>query len=70
MLAASVSLVTPFEPACILVYSPGKYRFWDFIKVGTPLTVDIRGKQTPAQVVKLPFYKRPATPAAGQAAAK
>ena len=39
MLAASVSMVTPFEPACILVYSPGKYRFWDFIKVGTPLTV-------------------------------
>ncbi|OKL39942.1 SLC13 family permease [Pontibacter flavimaris] len=39
MLAASVSLVTPFEPACILVYSPGKYRFWDFIKVGTPLTL-------------------------------
>ncbi|NDK55250.1 SLC13 family permease [Pontibacter fetidus] len=39
MLAASVSLVTPFEPACILVYSPGKYRFGDFIKIGTPLTV-------------------------------
>ncbi|MHC2990928.1 potassium transporter TrkA [Pontibacter sp. HJ8] len=39
MLAASVSLVTPFEPACILVYSPGKYRFWDFIKIGSPLTI-------------------------------
>lgn len=39
MLAASVSMVTPFEPACILVYSPGKYHFWDFIKVGTPLTI-------------------------------
>ncbi|WP_439879850.1 SLC13 family permease [Pontibacter sp. MBLB2868] len=39
MLAASVSLVTPFEPACILVYSPGKYHFRDFIKTGTPLTV-------------------------------
>ncbi|MCX2739869.1 SLC13 family permease [Pontibacter anaerobius] len=39
MLSASVSLVTPFEPACILVYSPGKYRFWDFIKVGSPLTL-------------------------------
>ncbi|NEM97112.1 SLC13 family permease [Pontibacter burrus] len=38
MLAASVSLVTPFEPACILVYSPGKYRFSDFIKIGSPLT--------------------------------
>ncbi|MEJ8802234.1 SLC13 family permease [Pontibacter sp. H249] len=39
MLAASVSMVTPFEPACILVYGPGRYRFWDFIRVGTPLTV-------------------------------
>ncbi|TPE44301.1 SLC13 family permease [Pontibacter mangrovi] len=39
MLAASVSLVTPFEPACILVYSPGKYRFRDFMKVGSPLTL-------------------------------
>ncbi len=38
MLAASVSLVTPFEPACILVYGPGKYKFRDFIKIGTPLT--------------------------------
>ncbi|WP_187261975.1 SLC13 family permease [Pontibacter beigongshangensis] len=39
MLAASVSLVTPFEPACILVYTPGKYRFMDFIKIGSPLTL-------------------------------
>ncbi|MCJ8164656.1 SLC13 family permease [Pontibacter sp. E15-1] len=39
MLAASVSLVTPFEPACILVYSPGKYKFRDFIQIGTPLTI-------------------------------
>ncbi|PRY08902.1 di/tricarboxylate transporter [Pontibacter ummariensis] len=39
MLAASVSLVTPFEPACILVYSPGKYKFRDFIKIGSPLTL-------------------------------
>ncbi|MFD3003120.1 SLC13 family permease [Pontibacter toksunensis] len=39
MLAASVSLITPFEPACILVYSPGKYKFWDFIRIGSPLTL-------------------------------
>ena len=39
MMAASVSLITPFEPSCILVYSPGKYRFLDFIKVGGPLTL-------------------------------
>lgn len=38
MLGASVSLITPFEPACILVYGPGKYRFADFVKVGSVLT--------------------------------
>jgi len=26
--------------------------------LGTSLTVDIRGTQTPAKVVKLPFYER------------
>lgn len=39
MLSASVSLITPFEPSCILVYGPGRYRFIDFIKVGAPLTI-------------------------------
>ena len=39
MLAASVSFITPFEPSCILVYGPGKYRFVDFVKVGLGLTV-------------------------------
>ncbi|MCM8568612.1 SLC13 family permease [Gramella jeungdoensis] len=39
MLGASVSLITPFEPSCILVYGPGKYKFMDFIKAGVPLTV-------------------------------
>lgn len=38
MLAASVSFITPFEPSCILVYGPGKYRFADFVKVGVGLT--------------------------------
>ncbi|WP_300434942.1 SLC13 family permease [Christiangramia sp.] len=38
MLGASVSLITPFEPSCILVYGPGKYKFMDFIKAGVPLT--------------------------------
>lgn len=38
MFAASVSFITPFEPSCILVYGPGKYRFADFLKVGTGLT--------------------------------
>ncbi len=39
MLAASVSFITPFEPSSILVYGPGNYRFFDFVKVGAGLTV-------------------------------
>jgi di/tricarboxylate transporter len=39
MLAASVSFVTPFEPSCILVYGPGKYKFMDFVKNGIWLTL-------------------------------
>jgi di/tricarboxylate transporter len=38
MLAASISFIAPFEPACILVYGPGKYRFMDFVKTGGLLT--------------------------------
>lgn len=38
MLSASVSMLTPFEPSCILVYGPGKYKFIDFVKVGGILT--------------------------------
>lgn len=37
MLSASISVLTPFEPSCILVYGPGKYRFGDFMKVGSGL---------------------------------
>lgn len=38
MLAASISFITPFEPSCVLVYGPGKYRFADFVRVGGWLT--------------------------------
>ena len=38
-LAASLSFITPLEPSCLIVYGPGKYRFRDFLIVGTPLTV-------------------------------
>lgn len=38
MLAASVSFIAPFEPSCILVYGPGKYKFLDFMKTGGLLT--------------------------------
>jgi di/tricarboxylate transporter len=37
--AASCSYLTPLEPACLMVYGPGKYQFSDFAKVGLPLTV-------------------------------
>ena len=39
MLSASISLITPFEPSCLLVYGPGKYKFTDFLKTGSLLTV-------------------------------
>lgn len=39
MLGASVSLITPFEPSCILLYGPGKYEFMDFLKTGSLLTI-------------------------------
>jgi di/tricarboxylate transporter len=34
MLGASSSFIAPFEPACILVSGPGKYRFTDYLKAG------------------------------------
>ena len=37
--AASFSFITPLEPACILIYTPGRYRFMDFVKIGTFLTI-------------------------------
>jgi di/tricarboxylate transporter len=36
--AASCSFLTPLEPSCVLVYGPGRYRFFDFSRVGFPLT--------------------------------
>lgn len=39
--AASCSFLTPLEPACVLVYAPGRYRFFDFIKVGSILTLAV-----------------------------
>ncbi|CAN5606082.1 hypothetical protein BH20VER1_BH20VER1_01010 [soil metagenome] len=37
--AASCSFLTPLEPSCILVYGAGRYRFADFLKVGSLLTL-------------------------------
>jgi di/tricarboxylate transporter len=39
--AASCSFLTPLEPACVLVYTPGQYRFIDFFKVGSILTIAV-----------------------------
>jgi di/tricarboxylate transporter len=39
--AASCSFLTPLEPACVLVYTPGRYRFLDFVKVGSVLTIAV-----------------------------
>ena len=39
--AASCSFLTPLEPACVLVYTPGRYRFTDFLKVGSLLTIAV-----------------------------
>jgi len=38
-IAASCSFVTPFEPACLLVYGTGHYRFLDFARTGAGLTL-------------------------------
>ncbi|MCR6656893.1 MAG: SLC13 family permease [Opitutus sp.] len=40
-IAASCSYLTPLEPACLMVYGPGRYRFADFMRVGGLLTVVI-----------------------------
>lgn len=41
--AASTSYMTPLEPSCLMVYGPGRYRFSDFLKVGSLLTFLIYG---------------------------
>jgi di/tricarboxylate transporter len=39
--SASCSFITPLEPACLIVYGPGHYKFLDFTRVGGILTVII-----------------------------
>jgi len=39
--AASTSYLTPLEPSCLMVYGPGRYRFVDFLRVGSLLTLII-----------------------------
>ena len=42
-IAASTSYLTPLEPSCLMVYGPGNYRFSDFLKVGSLLTLIVYG---------------------------
>lgn len=39
VVAASCSFLTPLEPACMLVFGTGKYRYTDFLKYGLGLTM-------------------------------
>jgi di/tricarboxylate transporter len=52
MLAASISFIAPFEPSCILVYGPGRYRFMDFVKTGVLLTLIL----SVLVLVLIPFF--------------
>lgn len=38
-LSASLSFISPLEPSCLLVYDLGRYRFMDYVRAGTPLTL-------------------------------
>lgn len=42
-IGASTSFITPLEPACLMVYGLGHYRFFDFVKVGFLLSLFIFG---------------------------
>ncbi|MEL7645632.1 MAG: SLC13 family permease [Anaerolineaceae bacterium] len=52
---AATSYITPLEPACMMVYGPGNYRFMDFVKVGSLLTVLIFGVSMLLVPVLWPF---------------
>ncbi|HMJ08739.1 MAG TPA: SLC13 family permease, partial [Pyrinomonadaceae bacterium] len=55
--AASFSFITPLEPACVLVYTPGRYRFMDFVKVGTILTIIVFAVSIVLVPIFWPFYE-------------
>ncbi|HYH94858.1 SLC13 family permease [Hyalangium sp.] len=61
-LAASCSFLTPLEPSAALVYGPGRYRFLDFLRVGTPLTVLMLVLLTFAVPLVWPFTSGPCPP--------
>ena len=43
----STAFLTPLEPSCVLVYGPGRYRFFDFTRVGLPLTALVFDRLSP-----------------------
>ena len=53
--AASFSFITPLEPACVLVYTPGRYRFMDFVRIGTILTLIVFGVSIMLVPIVWPF---------------
>jgi di/tricarboxylate transporter len=55
--AASFSFITPLEPACVLVYTPGRYRFMDFVKIGTILTIIVFAVSILLVPVFWPFHE-------------
>lgn len=57
-LAASCAFMTPLEPSAALVYGPGRYRFRDFLRVGTPLTLLMLVLLTVAVPLAWPFTAR------------
>jgi di/tricarboxylate transporter len=54
-LAASMALVTPFEPSSMLVYGVGRYRFADYVRVGAPITLVLVAILVAAVPVVWPF---------------
>lgn len=54
-LAASCTFMTPLEPSAALVYGPGHYRFSDFLRVGTPITLLMLAILTAAVPIVWPF---------------
>ncbi|XXF79311.1 SLC13 family permease [Myxococcaceae bacterium GXIMD 01537] len=65
--AASCSFITPLEPSCVMVYGPGHYRFSDFFRLGTPLTVVLVAFLAAAVPVVWPFQPAGPRPSAARA---
>jgi di/tricarboxylate transporter len=57
VLAASSAFMTPVSsPVNTLIVEPGRYRFMDFVKLGTPFTLVVMVVTAFLVPVLLPFY--------------